>query len=375
MPSTTPGCGPANCTITLIGDPENTINTTVANKISSTTFKVCDVSYKFNGTVSSSNATGNVSSALDTMAGIVGTIIIDIIALIFIWVAFMAAKWVSKVASAAFEPFEALGKKVGGMAASLPKYAPILPGGMSVNSATKAVNMAETMKENADQKRFEKTGIYKMLWWDKLPNQGEMKKAAEIMNTYKDKAFSTVSNDDSTRLWEILRNNASKDGIEHEKVYTEYMKNLKEITNGSVTKMDTIMKAQWFNDEQTKVIAGKIANGKYDMEADKDLLAAWKATAGKSSNGSGTNASGTNFTIEKTDWKPINITITNGSTTNKITIANLKNASIDDLAKTFKWSNIDSNNLKEILQAATNTTNPDDVIKKIKELEEAETKK
>jgi hypothetical protein len=64
----------------------------VADKISSTTFKVGDVSYKFNGTVSSSNATGNVVSALDRTAGIIGTIIIDIIALIFIWVAFMAAK-------------------------------------------------------------------------------------------------------------------------------------------------------------------------------------------------------------------------------------------------------------------------------------------
>lgn len=42
----------------------------------------------------------------------------------------MAAKGVSKAVEAAVKPFEDMGNKVGSMAASLPKYAPLpLPGG------------------------------------------------------------------------------------------------------------------------------------------------------------------------------------------------------------------------------------------------------
>lgn len=51
-------------------------------------------------------------SVLDSAGGIFGTLIIDIIALVFIWMAFMAAKNVSKAVSMAVEPFEKIGKQV-----------------------------------------------------------------------------------------------------------------------------------------------------------------------------------------------------------------------------------------------------------------------
>ena len=70
-----------------------------------------------------------VKTALNATGGIIGTIIIDIIALVFIWVAFMAAKNVSKAVKAAVEPFEQMGKNIGKLGMSLPKYAPLpLPG-------------------------------------------------------------------------------------------------------------------------------------------------------------------------------------------------------------------------------------------------------
>lgn len=54
-----------------------------------------------------------------------GTIIIDLIALVFIWVAFMAAKNVSKAVSAAVSPFEAIGSKIGKLATNMPQYMPL----------------------------------------------------------------------------------------------------------------------------------------------------------------------------------------------------------------------------------------------------------
>jgi hypothetical protein len=77
--------------------------------------------------------------AIDAVGGMFGRLIIDIIALVFIWLAFMAAKGVSKAVAGALEPFEKIGSQVGNLAKSLPKYTPLpIPGG-SISGATKAV--------------------------------------------------------------------------------------------------------------------------------------------------------------------------------------------------------------------------------------------
>ena len=56
----------------------------------------------------------------------------------------MAAKGVSKVAETAFAPFEDIGKKMSGLAMSLPKYTPIPgTGGMSVGSMAKVPGLVE----------------------------------------------------------------------------------------------------------------------------------------------------------------------------------------------------------------------------------------
>jgi hypothetical protein len=66
-----------------------------------------------------------------------GTIIIDIIALVFIWMAFMAAKNVSKAVQVAVKPFEDIGNQVGSLAKKIPQYTPIPGLGMSANSIAK----------------------------------------------------------------------------------------------------------------------------------------------------------------------------------------------------------------------------------------------
>ncbi len=62
---------------------------------------------------------------IDSAGGMFGTIIIDLIALVFIWVAFMAAKNVSSAVKAAVSPFEAIGSKIGKLATNMPQYMPL----------------------------------------------------------------------------------------------------------------------------------------------------------------------------------------------------------------------------------------------------------
>lgn len=118
---------------------------------------------------SSAEEANTVMNALDSTGGLFGTIIIDIIALIFIWVAFMAAKNVSKAVSAAVQPFEDLGKSIGKIGASLPKYMPLpIPGG-SIAGAQKISNMAASIPEKQLEKRLENSELYQ-----KLKNNGGM---------------------------------------------------------------------------------------------------------------------------------------------------------------------------------------------------------
>ena len=150
----------------LMGNPENKITRKLIQVGTTNTYttvnevKIGGITFTFkwkiwgttdtNGEATSIKST---TSVLSSAGGIFGTIIVDIIALLFIWMAFMAAKWVSKVVDAAVKPFEDMGKKIGGLAASLPKYTPLpLPGG-SVAGIQKTVEMwSDKFKTVQDQK-------------------------------------------------------------------------------------------------------------------------------------------------------------------------------------------------------------------------------
>jgi hypothetical protein len=121
------------------------------------------IDFIFKGNIKASDIGDYAKSTSDTVSvigaggGIFGTIIVDIIALLFIWMAFMAAKWVNKVVSAAAAPFEDLGKKVWGMAASAPKYMPLpIPGG-SIAGATKWIGQLEGIKDRMADESYKKS--------------------------------------------------------------------------------------------------------------------------------------------------------------------------------------------------------------------------
>ena len=81
--------------------------------------------------------------------------------------AFMAAKNVSKAVAMAVKPFEDIGNQVGSLAKSIPKYTPIPGLGMSANSMAQVPRSLESALSTADSKRFENSGIGKLLNADK----------------------------------------------------------------------------------------------------------------------------------------------------------------------------------------------------------------
>jgi hypothetical protein len=96
-----------------------------------------------------------MTGVLDSAGGIFGTLIIDIIALVFIWLAFMAAKVVNKAVASAIEPFEKIGSQVGGLAKSIPKYTPIPGTGMSASTLWKTVELSQQKFESKMRSRDE----------------------------------------------------------------------------------------------------------------------------------------------------------------------------------------------------------------------------
>jgi hypothetical protein len=135
-----------------------------------TTFHWGTIDFIFEWTATNQTQDSTKSQAigtLDSIGGIFWFVIVDIIALTFIWLAFMAAKNVSKAVKAVAQPFEDIGNKVGSLAKSIPKYTPIPGTGMSANSMAQVPRSIESALSSADSKRFENSSVGKLLNADK----------------------------------------------------------------------------------------------------------------------------------------------------------------------------------------------------------------
>lgn len=173
-PSENIGCTEQNCKVTLFWVSDNYIETKLIStddwksQQTITTVKMWELETVFNGKAYPTDASGwntaqNISKWLNVLGPLFGTIVIDIIALIFIWAAFMAAKWTSKAVAWAIKPFEDLWASVWRLGASLPKYAPLPIPGWSLSGANKLVWMWENALSYQSNKRLEDNKIYKFL--------------------------------------------------------------------------------------------------------------------------------------------------------------------------------------------------------------------
>ncbi len=177
------------CTITIMGNPQNTIVSSTKENISSTVVSMGWISYTFEWkTQWWAVVVPTLSSALSLTGNFFWTIILDIIALIFIWIAFMAGKGVSKAAGKAIEPFENMGNQIGKLGMSLPKYVPIPgTGGLSMKSMEKVPWMIQSGIDTRADKHFkEDTTIWRTLsQFGNSVSAGDLAKMKEAVYNYK----------------------------------------------------------------------------------------------------------------------------------------------------------------------------------------------
>jgi hypothetical protein len=211
------------CTlITIAGNDANTISRRIDTSSGRTTVNTI----KFGGITTimkgkagaakdaavEAGSASTVMSVLNSAWGILGTLIVDIIALVFIWLAFMAAKNVSKAVAGAIEPFEKIGSQVGNLAKSLPKYTPLpIPGG-SVAGLWMTADLAKSKFETAMRAKEEKS-IGKMFpglveWLIKAEDMAKLEKTMKDNNGTTSTNMSNIAKamGDAANKWNADKN-------------------------------------------------------------------------------------------------------------------------------------------------------------------------
>lgn len=267
------------------------------------TFKFYGSSVSDNELANMANNVNGYKSALSATGSVFWTLIIDMISLIFIWSAFMAAKNVSNVAKAAFAPFEAIGTKVGKMAMDIPKYTPI-PGtdGMSVYGATKLAGNAERAMSTAHDKEFENTKWWKMFGGDRFMSDEQSKKLSSAIKNG-DKDYAAVH--------DIIKANGNKQEW-HKWTHVEALAD--QLRGKTTMEQEKILKDLRFDDTASAKIIDFMKSdvrSKLKNEVDqKDLWELMKSAVGVSGAKWGTNA-GAAFSAKLTEewWKKSEILI------------------------------------------------------------------
>jgi len=318
------------------------------------------------------SSVNNNSSLLNAAWWIFGTIILNIIALLFIWLAFMAGKWVSKAVSVAVQPFEDLGKKVGNMAASAPKYMPLpIPGG-SIHGAWRAVDQIQALKQTMAEKKYQDSSVWQFLARKNPEAEIDVKNLIKIneANSARDtKNLIWAAKEGLTEIrnigkWEaIYRNGKTQQTLDK---LIEALKDTKNdwafmdewwFDNSQLKRMKEIAKDERLDTEQRrKLVAAiflgeqwnKIESSAWSVKAAEEYLKSW----GPAKNNNPTNPSGGNTgTTAKINGDKIDIQVnTNTFTTGTI---DLNKTNATDIATAISsTANIRWHLTKEWLETA-----------------------
>ena len=214
----------------------------------------------------------------------------------------MAAKNVSKAVSMAVKPFEDIGKQVGSLASSIPKYTPIPGLGMSANSMGKVVTNAENAMIGASDKKFKASAAGKLFGWERVVATVDEKKLAEAMN-----AVGSNANDKANLkiVWEQIERQTGKD-IEYSAIPKSVAEGLKKIT--SPYDKQVALENMWYNKDNAKTIVEQLAKHSGDFDKnDTTLMNAFKSRIGTPAGGAPWS-SGTGFATAKV-WETGNIQV------------------------------------------------------------------
>ena len=342
--NTSSTCSETRCEIILFWIPDNKIVSEVVGKVTTTTATIGGASYIFEWDVGPGSAVSTTKTALNATGGVIGTIILDIIALVFIWVAFMAAKNVSKAVSAIVQPFEEMGKKMGGLAMSLPKYAPILPGGISVSGANKLMDRAASIPEEISSKKTKDSTLWKMLGMNWQVDTAASKKVEDRIASNKEESVRA--------RWEMAKENLAlmmKDGekyIDNSKAHNDLMKAYKD-QHKTLFWIEDALKSNGMDAWIAKKMAEKIFNDK--TTTDPEVIKLWKESVTKTWSVSPiSNASLYNISITP-DGKWFNI--------GTVRIEESLDADVNKIAEKMQASSLNKsiteNDLKETLKRGT----------------------
>lgn len=383
-------CEWEKCTLTIMGT-NSIVSTTTGewtNKKSVTTVNIGGdkdenrISYEFKGSVQWwEPILWSVTSALWSTGNLFGTIILDIIALIFIWIAFMAGKWVSKAAGKAIEPFEQMGNKLGSLGASLPKYAPIPGIGMSASSLSKAPTMIESGIQKRHDAEFEKSEVWsKLMRFSGASNSQDRSKMTEANNAHSNKEAAekwvkTATEMVAAQKWQEIHNKTNLDqlqALKDKKISQEEWHKYGGLDNADAKLLAEKLEGS-LGDDDRKIIAALLAKkwkGTWSMNSsDAERL----LKEGGSASASGSNG----------QWSNINITINaNGKYTLKGSWFDIDKADKWTILTTLnsspwklKWLTDDqiSKPLEEIF--GKDASEIKDLLKKVKEEREKDSKK
>lgn len=278
------------------------------------------LSYTFEGSVEwGEKVMPWINSALSATWNIFWTIILDIIALVFVWIAFMAGKSVSKAASKAIEPFENMGKKIGELGMSLPKYAPIPgTGGLSMKWMD---SLAWDLKSNIESswiKKAQDSKLGQMIGANKYANGDTKVKAREI------------SKDSSLWKFEELKWLIHRDEIQGKKADTERVQLLNALLGmADATRNDMINRLGFTDGAKLKENMVEMAKNKveYKEHDPKFEKAKWWMGSWTAAGWSGTGSNPAWYTLKKREGDITQLLIVLWSNT-------------IDVGTTFKWKNV-----------------------------------
>lgn len=319
--------------------------------VTTTTFKWWDISVDFIGKATNQTDTKSTASgSIDSLGGMFGTLIIDIIALVFIWLAFMAAKNISTAVKAALDPFEKIGSSIWGLAKSLPKYTPLpIPGG-SLAGASKVVWNAENALISASDERFKNSAAGKLFGWDKVVATVDEKKLADAIKDAK-----TSTHPAWKTVWEQLEKQTGKD-IEHSSMFKDVAWWLKALSDD--TERRKALETAWYTSDNARKIIERLKENGWEVNKNDIALmtalksrignAAWAADASKAS---GYTATDIKWEKDRMEVKIDNIKMqmnTNGSNISPLSDENKKK-----LAEIIKW--VTENEFKDKFSGISDT--------------------
>lgn len=181
----------------IMGNPNNKIMRKLEKSketwdmISVTEFHWWGLKVKSYGAATNADAVAkeveNQQWLLSAVGGTFGVIVLDFIAIAFIWIAFMAAKGVSKTAGAIMNPIENAGKQLANTMKTAPLYAKI-PGIGSIKGLETATATIQRNVSHAGMDSYHNSQLAKMVWDDKNNNvsKEEIKSMRQTVDTIKD---------------------------------------------------------------------------------------------------------------------------------------------------------------------------------------------